>query len=192
MSSLYLITSLVFLALAYFVYRVLIKRDYEKHSGLSPISYILEIIVFAIHANILWFAIPAKWPYFPALPDNPSLVVVSGIVGVIGVIVLLISWFGLGSKTSLGMDKDQLCTSGLYQYSRNPQLVGYGLILISFVILYPSWSSILWIILYVILASFMIISEEEFLERKYKEEYRLYREKVPRILFAKDNHLFGS
>lgn len=29
---------------------------------------------------------------------------------------------------------------------------------------------------------FMIKSEEEFLEKKYKEEYRLYCEKVPRVI----------
>jgi protein-S-isoprenylcysteine O-methyltransferase Ste14 len=173
---------LAFLCFAYFVFRVLIKRDYKKLQKLSTSSYLLEILVFAVHANLFYVAIPTKWPNIPSLPDSVELKIIAAIIFGVGSIILLFSWFGLGTKTSLGMDKNKLNTGGIYQYSRNPQLLGYGLMLSSFAILLFSWSSIIWLVLYVVTAAFMIQSEEEFLRSKYSEEYTRYCAKVPRIL----------
>ncbi len=178
----FIIISLGFLLFAYLVFRVIIRRDYKHHQKLSPTSYLLEIVVFAVHANLLYLTIPTKWPYFPSLPENVELRIISAILFGIGIIILLFSWFDLGTKTSLGMDKDKLITDGIYKYSRNPQLVGYGLMLTSFAIILFSWSTIIWIVLYVVTAYFMIKSEEEFLKNKYEEEYTSYCEEVPRVI----------
>jgi len=80
------------------------------------------------------------------------------------------------------MDKNRLNTSGIYKFSRNPQLVGYGIMLVSFIISYFSWLTIIWILLYLIASYFMVKSEEEFLEQKYGQEYKEYCSSVPRIL----------
>lgn len=178
----FIIISLAFLLFAYFVFRVIIKRDYKHHLKLSPTSYLLEIIVFAVHANLFYLTIPTKWPYFPSLPENAELRIISATLFGIGIIMLLFSWFDLGTKTSLGIDKNQLKTGGIYKYSRNPQLIGYGLMLTSFAIILFSWSAIIWIVLYVVTAYFMIKSEEEFLKNKYEKEYKSYCEEVPRVI----------
>ena len=175
-----LLLSLAFLLLAYFTFRVIIKRDYKNHSNLSTTSYFLEIIVFAIHANMFYLFIETKWPFLPQLPENLFIRIISIFIFGVGVTVLLISWFDLGTKPSLGIDKNKLKTDGLYKYSRNPQLVGYGLMLFSFALLFFSWLILIWIIIYLIASYFMILSEEEFLETKYHEEYKVYCEKVPR------------
>ncbi|MCP4977679.1 MAG: isoprenylcysteine carboxylmethyltransferase family protein [Maribacter sp.] len=106
----------------------------------------------------------------------------SAIIFTIGVVILFVAWFGLGTKSSLGMDKNKLKTNGVYKFSRNPQLVGYGIMLVSFTILFFSWLTIIWIILYLIASYFMVKSEEEFLEIKYGQEYKEYCISVPRIL----------
>ncbi len=178
----YLLFSVALLLIAYIVFRVIIKKDYKKRLSLSPVSYMLEILVFAIHAYLFYLAFPTKWPYLPQLPENLAIKIVSAIIFGIGIIGLLISWFGLGTKPSLGMDKNKLQTSGLYKYSRNLQLVGYGLILVSFTIIFFSYLVLIWFLLYIIVSYFMIKSEEEFLEQKYKEEYRDYCRQVPRII----------
>lgn len=177
----FILISLAFLLFAYFVFQIIVKRDYKNHLKLSPTSYLLEIIVFALHANLFYFTIPTTWPHFPSLPENTELRLISAIILGIGIIILLFSWFDLGTETSLGMDKDKLKTTGTYKYSRNPQLIGYGLVLTSFVVVLFSWLAIIWILLYVVAAFFMIRSEEEFLENKYDEEYSSYCEKVPRL-----------
>ena len=97
-------------------------------------------------------------------------------------IIIIIAWFDLGSGPSFGLDKNKLKTGGIYQYSRNPQLVGYGIFLIVFVLLFSSWYSLGWFIIYLINSYFMIRSEEEFLELKYDEEYEKYCNAVPRII----------
>lgn len=178
----YLILSLAFLLFAYLVFRIIIKRDYEKHLRLSPVSYLLEIFTFALHVNMFYFTVPSPWPYLPKLSENSLLIVASSLLFGIGLILLLISWFNLGSRPSLGVDRNKLKTTGLYNYSRNPQLIGYGLMLISFGVMFFSWLTINWLLLYLIAAYFMIKSEEEFLKNNYKEEYLSYCRKVPRVL----------
>ncbi len=178
----FLIFSAIFLLFAYFVFRKAIRRDYKSHMKLSPISYMLEIIIFGIHANSIYLILPTQWPNIPQLPDSQFVRIVSAIIFAIGVVILFVAWFGLGTKSSLGMDKNRLNTSGLYKFSRNPQLVGYGIMLVSFTILFFSWLTIIWILLYLIASYFMVKSEEEFLEQKYGQEYKEYSNSVPRIL----------
>lgn len=176
-----LLVSLLYLLLAYGVFRIMTKRDYERHSKLSPLSYSLEVLVFAIHANLLYLALPTPWPDFPPLPESTVIRITGALVFAFGAVILLLAWLRLGTKPSLGMDEGQLKTDGLYQYSRNPQLVGYGLILVAFGILYFSWFTILWIFLYLLTAYFMVQSEEEFLEQQYQDAYRSYCQEVPRV-----------
>ncbi len=102
------------------------------------------------------------------MPENQVIRIIFIVIFLIGIIILLFSWFRLGTKTSMGVDKGKLQINGLYKYSRNPQLVGYGLILASFVVSYFSYLALIWILLYIISIYFMIKSEEEFLKENIK------------------------
>jgi len=159
-----------------------VRNDYRNKLKLSPFSYSLEVIVFATHANLMYLFIPAKWPNLPYLPENLTLLFFSIFFLGLGLIILLIAWFGLGSGTSFGLDKNKLKTSGIYRYSRNPQLVGYGIVLLGFALLFISWYSLGWIVQYLIISYFMIRSEEKFLSLRYSEEYEKYCSAVPRII----------
>jgi protein-S-isoprenylcysteine O-methyltransferase Ste14 len=178
----FFVYSLILLLFSFLVFRVVIRNDYLNKQKLSPFSYSLETVVFALYANFIYLFIPLKWPYLPSLPEDISLKLISIGVMCIGLLILIIAWFGLGSAPSFGLDKNKLKSSGIYKYSRNPQLVGYGMFLIVFVILFLSWYSIGWFITYLVISYFMIRSEEEFLELKYGEEYEKYRSVVPRII----------
>ena len=178
----FLLLAIGLLIFSFIVFRVVIRNDYLNSSKLSPLSYILELIVFALHANLMYFFLPVKWPNLPPFPDNPILRYISLIIFIIGVTILLIAWFGLGSGTSLGQDKNKLKTEGIYKYSRNPQLVGYGLIVLGFAVLYLSAYSIGWFILYLIISYFMIKTEEEFLSMKYTKKYLEYCQITPKTL----------
>lgn len=178
----FLIFSAIFLPFSYFVFRKVVRRDYESQMKLSPISYVLEILVFGIHANSIYLILPTPWPNIPQLPDSHIVTIVSVIIFSIGVVILLVAWFGLGTKSSLGGDKNKLNTSGLYGFTRNPQLLGYGIMLGSISIMFFSWLTIIWISLYLVASYFMIKSEEEFLGQKYEQEYKAYCNSVPRIL----------
>jgi protein-S-isoprenylcysteine O-methyltransferase Ste14 len=182
MIPLFLLSAAIFVLIAYVVFRKVVRRDYLLRKQLSIGSYLLEILVFALHANLLYLLLPTPWPDVPQLPDHPVVQLVAGTVLVFGVILLLLAWFGLGTKTSLGQGKQRLHTTGLYQYSRNPQLLAYGLVLVAVAILYFSYLVLVWLLLYVLAAFFMIESEEEFLAIQYGGEYEAYCQAVPRVL----------
>ena len=178
----YLVGSIVLILISFYVFRVIVRKDYLNKNRLSPASYILEILVFALHANFPYLYLSADWPDLPPLPDNNLLVFSAAVPIVVGSIILVTAFLKLGYKPSLGMDKNRLKTSGIYQYSRNPQLVGYGLILFGFLLLYLSWYSFGWFLIYLIISYFMTKSEEEFLILKYQDEYKEYCEAVPRAI----------
>ena len=178
----YLVYSVIFLLFSFLVFRVIVRNDYLKKSKLSPVSYFLELFVFAIHANLMYLFIPVKWPELPSLPEDLILKISYFVILSLGLVILLIAWFGLGSGTSFGLDKDKLNTRGIYQYSRNPQLVGYGIILLSFAISFISWYTLGWFVQYLIISYLMIRSEEEFLNSRYGEEYEKYCSTVPRVI----------
>ena len=180
MKEAYIIIAVLFLLFSYVVFRKIIRRDYKKHMKLTPISYVLEVLVFAMHANSIYLILPGQWPQLPPIPEDLLLKTVSFVLLSIGVLILLISYFSLGNKPSLGMDKNKLKTDGIYQYSRNPQLVGYGMMLLAFTILFFSWLLLFWYFQYLMISFFMIRSEEEFLTQRYGDAYEEYRKKVPR------------
>ena len=180
MKDAYIIIAVLFLLFSYVVFRMIVRRDYKKRMKLTPISYILEFLVFAVHANSIYLILPDQWPQLPPFPEDLILKTVSIVLFSIGVLILFISYFSLGNKPSLGMDKNKLKTDGIYKYSRNPQLVGYGLMLLAFTILFFSWLMLFWFFQYLIISFFMIKSEEEFLVQRYDDAYRDYCKKVPR------------
>jgi len=178
----YLLVSAIFILFSFIVFRVVVRKDYHNKNKLSPLSYLLELLVFAVHANLMYIFLPVKWPNLPSFPDSLYLNILAIIVFCFGFLILLIAWFRSGTGTSFGLDKNRLNTVGIYRYSRNPQLVGYGILLLSFLIIYFSWYSLVWFLQYLIISYFMIKSEEEFLSRRYGEEYERYCNSVPRII----------
>ena len=178
----YLVYSVILLLSSFLVFRVIVRNDYLKNSKLSPVSYSLEFIVFAAHANLLYLFVPVKWPDLPSLPENLTLKIFFLGILCLGLVILIIAWFGLGSGRSFGQDKNKLNTRGIYKYSRNPQLVGYGIILLGFALLFISWYTLGWFVQYLVISYFMIRSEEEFLNLRYGEEYKKYCSAVSRVI----------
>lgn len=178
----FFIYTLIVIGFAYYVFRIVVRNDYLHKSKLSPLAYLLEILVFGIHANLIYLFIPLKWPDLPPFPDNLILNLLLFSILFLGLVVLIVSWFGLGTGPSLGLDKNQLRTSGIYKYSRNPQLVGYGIIILVLALLLFSWYALGWFAQYLVMSFLMIKSEEEYLGMKYGEEYERYKSIVPRVI----------
>lgn len=178
----YLVFALILILFSYITFRVIVRNDYSKKGRLTFVSYSLEVLIFALHANFMYLFLPVRWPNIPSIPENIILRIISMIFIIIGFLIVAVAMSGLGYGRTMGQDKKLLKTKGLYKYSRNPQLIGYGMILIAFVLLYLSWFSIGWFIIYLVISYFMIKTEEEFLTKNYKEEYQKYCDNVPRII----------
>ena len=177
-----LIVSCLLLGVGYIIFRKIVRNDYLKRNKLSTLSSILEFVFFALHANAMYFYLPVTWPELPPLANNTVLFYLSIIAIIIGLVIVLLAMVPLGYKRAMGSDSKALKTNGLYNFSRNPQLVGYGLLLIGFCLSYFEISSIIWFVIYLVVARWMVQSEEEYLLKKYGEDYKKYCYKVPRYI----------
>ena len=159
----------------------LVRRDYLRRGGLSHLGAFLQLVVwFAFHvflALVVWGdlwpsvheTIPRNW--IGALPALPGL----------GLCLA-----GMGTFRSLkkifGQEANRLVISGVYQWTRNPQYTGYGLVLLGVVLAY--WSATAWLALpaYALLVWATVRIEEEHLEALFSEQYRAYCRQVPRFI----------
>ena len=143
----------------------------------------MEFVIFAAHANSAYLFLPTVWPTIPKIPDKRLQVFIGLGLAVVGLLLVLYSMAYLGFKKACGQKVDGLEQTGLYRLTRNPQIVFYAFLLIGLAIIWLSWYSIAWLILYFVIAHMMIITEEEHLRDIYGESYRQYCRKVPRYLF---------
>lgn len=178
----YLILSSLMVLFGYLVFRVAVRRDYEREGRLSAFSTVLEFLVFALHANLSYTFLPAQWPALPSLPDKEFHSALGLGIIAIGLVITLWSMSSLGFRGALGQQTDSLYRSGFYQYSRNPQIVAYCLVVIGFALLWPSMYGLGWILIYGVIAHMMVRTEEEHLARKFGSEYESYRAEAPRYL----------
>ena len=182
MSGTYLILSSLVVLFSYLVFRVQVRRDYEGRGRLSAFSASLECIVFALHANLSYTFLPARWPTLPSLPDREFHSVIGFAILAIGAVVTLWSMISLGFSKALGEQTGNLNRSGFYRFSRNPQLVAYGLVIIGLALLWPSPISVGWVLVYGAMAHMMVRTEEEHRGRIFRSEYEHYCDEVPRDL----------
>jgi protein-S-isoprenylcysteine O-methyltransferase Ste14 len=155
---------------------------------------LLEFIVFAGHANLSYLNLSVPWPQFPELEPHPLLNTIGGILIFIGLIGVLAGMFRLGFGATMGQGKGSVFKKGLYRWSRNPQLVAYGIILLGWLALFPSWGGLLWFLAYLPAAHFMAVTEEEYLANQHDADFTRYCQEVPRYLpffNKKKEGLFG-
>jgi protein-S-isoprenylcysteine O-methyltransferase Ste14 len=81
-----------------------------------------------------------------------------------------------------GVETGELVKSGPYRYSRNPQVVGWGLSLLGVALTGRSPKALLLVVAFFFVHRLHSITEERHLEHVFGEEYRRYRAEVPRFL----------
>ena len=178
----YLILSSLSVLFGYLVFRVIVRKEYERRGKLSAFSALLECLVFALHANLSYTFLPARWPALPSVPDYEFHSAIGFGILAIGIVVTLWSMINLGLPRALGERTGSLHRSRFYRYSRNPQIVAYSLVVIGIALLWPSLYGLGWILIYGAIAHMMVRTEEEHLGRTFGSEYDLYCEEVPRYL----------
>ncbi len=174
--------SLLTTAAGFWVFRVKVRRDYRQLEKLTPLSAWLEILIFALHANLMYIFLPAPWPELPSLPRNPFHLAGSTLLILGGLLLTLSTMSNLGFKKAVGQETKTLHIQGWYRQTRNPQLIFYCLLLVGWASLYPDWLALLWLAGYGIIAHWMVLTEEEHLENLYGQSYKEYRKQVPRYI----------
>lgn len=169
---------IAFLVAVYAIARV--RQEYQTRETLSGFTVILAWIIY-ISISILvllsaWYSSLAflNFSWWIAAVGLPLL-------GVgIGIAAISISQFNSIRRMS-GQKTDQLITSGIYQYSRNPQNVGWFLTLLGNAVIGASTSGVIFTIFFFLVIHYYIIKvEEPFLHQLYGKRYTEYQHKTAR------------
>lgn len=172
------VSGLIFLAFSAFALWWL-RREYKQHGKLTRFGSIIHVLMYATHGMFTGTLITGADAAHP-----PARLLWLGIpLMVIGICITAVG-MDLFRRFSrwMGSDTPGLKTDGLYRYSRNPQFVGYGLLLLGYLLSW--WNSLAWIglLAYAALAYAVTRIEEEHLTRIYGDSYREYCQRVPRYL----------
>jgi len=166
------------------LFRVRTRREYMEKGKLSPLSSLLELIVWLAYAAIPYIYNPPCWPYvWSCRPWAPAAVAGIGYgLTAFGALIGFGSMAWLGVRRSFGRRVGDLLASGPYSFSRNPQIVGGTLMITGVAWLWPSWYALGWAVLWPVMFHPMVLTEEEHMQRIFGEGYRRYSEQVARYI----------
>lgn len=163
------------LAFATFVF-ARVRSDYRASGSLTRPTAVLQTGFFFVYAFSSYLFLDAR---LTAVSAVGGLLVLALVLMTAGLSIVLSSMPFLG-KRSFGREIGQLHTSGIYQYSRNPQLTGSFVFIIGYILLWPSWTGLLWAILWLPISWLMVRGEEEHLSKVFGKEYEEYCSRTPR------------
>ncbi len=180
----YFIFSALLLSFSYLVFRRLVRREYETHGRLSLLGSGAQLLIFLGFFSFPYLFNPPQWalPWIRS-PDQSSWLFLAGLLCIcLGMALAfgIMAWFGFG--VALGIQTKGLRTAGPYRISRNPQVVGGSLMVLGPALQRPSLFFLGWICIFVVIMHWMILTEEEHLERVFGQEFRDYCREVPRYL----------
>lgn len=151
-------------------------------------GYLLGFLMFIVGIPAIMWLASGK----PELGFNCSWNVIVGIIIVFSGLILSV-WtiiymkvVGRGNPMDafdheIAPHTQHLMTGGVYRICRNPMLLGTFLYLAGIVLLLFSWqSAVVWVI-FVIIMSFQVSSEEKRLKRDFGQEYLDYRKRTGRF-----------
>jgi protein-S-isoprenylcysteine O-methyltransferase Ste14 len=180
----FLLLTLLLLGAAYIIFRVVVSRDYQLHGQLTWMSSTLQLLVFAGLMSYPYLFNPPEWASFWLLagPTSPQLQTAGLIIIILGFLVAFgtMAWFGM--RRAFGLETQGLIQRGPYRLTRNPQILGGYLLVIGVTLQWPSWYAAAWIAMYGLIGHWMILSEEQHLQKALGHEYTSYCEQVPRYL----------
>lgn len=177
--STYLASAVLLLITAFGIFRLVVRRDYRRKGRLTPFASLLEWLIFAVWAYFTYVGLPSDWP---ASRVTPIIRVTAWIVFGGGAAITVMAVTGLGLRRAHGLEVNLVVQSGLYSVTRNPQIVGFALVVFGTAVLWPSWHTLGSVVLYAVIAHTMVLTEEEHLHDRHGEEYARYCTRVPRYL----------
>ena len=172
-------SALLVLIITYVVFRIAVRRDYQRSGRLTPLSVFLEwvaILSWVCFANL---NIPRGWP---AVHVGLLQEMVGWVLFIGGWLAVFAAFFRLGIRRSHGLQVNTLRQTGLYRLTRNPQAVAFIVAMVGYLVLWPTWRNAGVLILVIVLCHLMILSEEEHLRDVFGDEYEQYCQRVPRYL----------
>lgn len=156
-----------------------VGADYRRYGSTTGFSVFLEFLIFTLHGC-------ASYLFLDSSLKNVSVGSLTFLLGVglmvVGLAGTVAGMARLSWGKSIGRDTGGLNTTGMYRFTRNPQIVAYGLLVLGYALWWPSWSGLAWVAIYAVIAHVMVMTEEEHLRRVYGATYDDYCRRIPRYL----------
>lgn len=156
-----------------------VRRDFREREALRPETVGGVLAFYTLHFAIELIAAWARlWNY--SAYRTPSIIL--GIVlSLTGAVFL---GFGILHMKDLqrmsGIETGELVTSGIFQWSRHPQNVGWGLFLLGVGFVSRSLLALLLALVFWVMFAAYVPIEENYLEDLHGEEYRRYKKRTCR------------
>jgi protein-S-isoprenylcysteine O-methyltransferase Ste14 len=166
------------IALGYLFFRK-VRADYREYGTTTRLSVFLEFAIFALHGMASYLFLDSRLSR--VRPASASFLLGVGLM-VIGLAGTLAGMARLSWGKAIGRDASGLQVTGLYRFTRNPQLVAYGLLVAGYALWWPSWSGLVWVAVYAVIAHIMVLTEEDHLRRVYGAAYDDYCRRIPRYV----------
>jgi protein-S-isoprenylcysteine O-methyltransferase Ste14 len=127
------------------------------------------------------FPIPSRQQFF----QSGTLAWAGVVVCLVGLILLLLSLVSFGKSFRVGIDQDQpdeLVTTGIFGFSRNPIYVAFWIFLLGQFLVFSNWILLIYLAAATWLFNRQVLREEEFMRNRYGQPYLDYCRRVRRYL----------
>lgn len=155
-----------------------IKREYRKEGHL--LGPTVGVVYGAYGLHLLSFVLGVKWRE-PQEP-RPLLTALGWTAAGLGAVLFTSGWRTLPVTDDSALTTSGLKTGGVYRLSRNPQNVGWAIMLGGLSLARRSWAGAGLTGLFWAAFTTYLPTEEAFLEQTYGEAYRRYKARTPRFL----------
>lgn len=117
-------------------------------------------------------------------PNPPGLRWPAYALAILAAVFITVSSVNLGRSTRLGVPSEptEFKSHGIYRLSRNPMYVGFHLLTAASMLYTVHWVIIMLGLYSIFVYHLIILGEEKFLERRFRQAYLDYKRKVWRYL----------
>ncbi len=132
-------------------------------------------VFFVEFLSRISFIILILFIFFGFINDKIDFNIISLLLQILSLCLFVISKKTMATNwaTNIKNSQETLSTNGVFKYSRNPVYIAYHLLFISMLFINPLLFAIPYIF-FAIAFHFLILQEEKFLKKQFKEEYRRY------------------
>lgn len=157
------------------------RREMPEAGRISRATFALAFVAYVgVTASAFGAAFSREWPF---TPESPAVRLTGGMLIVSGGLLYGVARLQFRSfRRTWGLQTDRLVTGGVYAWSRNPQCVGWFLVLVGTGLCGRSISGLLLAGVFGASCLASVPLEERFLYRRFGPVFEEYRERVPRFL----------
>jgi protein-S-isoprenylcysteine O-methyltransferase Ste14 len=150
------------------------RWEYRRRGSLSLLGLLLLCLMLFMPNLLIHYAISYRMPG-TAIGYFGLFICVTGLLLCLGGVV----FFKSVSKV-LCFEAGNLTVSGPYRYSRNPQYLGWLMFLFGFALIECSLWSLAAVLVVAVSLHFLVLIEEQHLQRVFGEKYMDFCREVPR------------